>query len=408
MSQQFILPFDPSALSSITTAQLKALIEEAIPITSYGWIWHSSIEPPVPSAFQQRCIWYDSVAKKLKRYDSATGHFVTIDIDITIADNTLPAEKLKITGATYRQVLAVGFTEAEWATITDLITAGSLTVDKLINTGASKVLITDALGVNTWQDVSAFVSSISSMLPPPGNRSIMADYMNWVANLFGTTTGTTTDYVLTLTPNPASPVFTIGNGSSTSMIFWCKFHATNTGAATLMVNGSKKTLKKNGTQDLIAGDVAANTIHLVAYDGTNFQVLSPLVPSFKRWVEQDLGPVAFASKVSGTFAHTLGVMPSVVQGYYRKVASGGSDTFAVGDRLLAESVFIDAAASGDLWSPSVAIYIPTGAPSITTVGYCFGYQTGGYQLRTIDTSASTYINLLAADWELSIKVGAFI
>ena len=406
MSQQFILPFDPSALSSITTAQLKALIEEAIPITSYGWIWHSSIEPPVPSAFQQRCIWYDSVAKKLKRYDSATGHFVTIDIDITIADNTLPAEKLKIVGATYRQVMAVGLTKAEWATITDLITAGSLTIDKLINTGAGKVLVTDALGVNTWQDVSAFVSSISSMLPPPGNRSIMADYMNWVANLFGTTTGTTTDYVLTLTPNPASPVFTIGDGSSTSMIFWCKFHATNTGAATLMVNGSKKTLKKNGTQDLIAGDVAANTIHLVAYDGTNFQILSPLVPSFKRWVEQDLGPVAISHFGSGTLPHTLGVMPSLVQGYFRKIASAGADVFAVGDRVKAEDMLLYTPASRIIISSPVTIYIPTGATSITHIGYNFGRFTG-YYMRPSDGSGS-YPVTVAADWELIIKVGAFI
>jgi hypothetical protein len=52
----------------------------------------------------------------------------------------------------------------------------------------------------------------------------------------------------------------------------------NTGAATLNVNGlGAKTIKKFGTaNDLATGDILANQIVTVIYDGTNFQMTSAL------------------------------------------------------------------------------------------------------------------------------------
>lgn len=50
---------------------------------------------------------------------------------------------------------------------------------------------------------------------------------------------------------------------------------TNTGAATLAVNGlATKTIKKSATIDLSVNDIIANQIVTVVYDGTNFQMLS--------------------------------------------------------------------------------------------------------------------------------------
>lgn len=49
----------------------------------------------------------------------------------------------------------------------------------------------------------------------------------------------------------------------------------NTGACTLNVNGSgAKTIKKDVSSDLSTGDILANQIVTVVYDGTNFQVVS--------------------------------------------------------------------------------------------------------------------------------------
>ena len=51
----------------------------------------------------------------------------------------------------------------------------------------------------------------------------------------------------------------------------------NTGACTLDVNGlGAKTIKKNASSDLATGDILANQIVKVIYDGTNFQMMSPI------------------------------------------------------------------------------------------------------------------------------------
>jgi hypothetical protein len=56
-----------------------------------------------------------------------------------------------------------------------------------------------------------------------------------------------------------------------------KAGAANTGTATLDVNGlGPVSIKKNGTQNLAAGDIQPNLILSLLFDGTNFQVLSPL------------------------------------------------------------------------------------------------------------------------------------
>jgi hypothetical protein len=53
-----------------------------------------------------------------------------------------------------------------------------------------------------------------------------------------------------------------------------KFNAANTGPATLTVNGiSAIAIKKNGTDALVSGDIAANQIYILQYDGTNFQLV---------------------------------------------------------------------------------------------------------------------------------------
>lgn len=56
-----------------------------------------------------------------------------------------------------------------------------------------------------------------------------------------------------------------------------KAGAANTAAATLNVNGlGPVAIKKNGTQNLAAGDIQPNLIVSLLFDGTTFQVLSPL------------------------------------------------------------------------------------------------------------------------------------
>jgi len=64
----------------------------------------------------------------------------------------------------------------------------------------------------------------------------------------------------------------------TGMPIFFKAENTNTGASTLDINGlGVKTIKKNGASDLAAGDIEAGQITIIAYDGTNFQLLNPVI-----------------------------------------------------------------------------------------------------------------------------------
>lgn len=75
-------------------------------------------------------------------------------------------------------------------------------------------------------------------------------------------------YAITLAPAVTAYV--------TGQTFIFKAGAANTGAATLNVNGlGAKTIKKAYNSDLATGDILANQIVQVTYDGTNMQMMSP-------------------------------------------------------------------------------------------------------------------------------------
>jgi hypothetical protein len=76
-------------------------------------------------------------------------------------------------------------------------------------------------------------------------------------------------YAITLTP--AVTAYAAGQ------VFNFRAGTANTGACTLAVNGlSAITIKKALNVDLATGDILANQIVTVVYDGTNFQMLSPV------------------------------------------------------------------------------------------------------------------------------------
>lgn len=53
-----------------------------------------------------------------------------------------------------------------------------------------------------------------------------------------------------------------------------KFGSANTGAATLNINSAGAVaIKKNVSEALVAGDIAAGSVHLLAFDGTNYQIV---------------------------------------------------------------------------------------------------------------------------------------
>jgi hypothetical protein len=101
----------------------------------------------------------------------------------------------------------------------------------------------------------------------------------------------------------------------------------NTGASTLDVNGlGAKSIKKNGTDDLVSGDIKAGQMVVVRYDGVNFQFVSP--PN--RVVADSLSMVGEAGASSALNYVDLN-MGNVKAGDRLLVSVFGSYTLSSGD-----------------------------------------------------------------------------
>ena len=102
-----------------------------------------------------------------------------------------------------------------------------------------------------------------------GNR-VQAGWVN-----YGTTGGTATAYTLTF--SPAMPGYVAGQ------CFVFKPHVTNTGAATLNVQGlgAKSLAKRSGSSlvPLVAGDLLLNRLSQACYDGTDLQLMGTVSDS---------------------------------------------------------------------------------------------------------------------------------
>lgn len=113
------------------------------------------------------------------------------------------------------------------------------------------------------------------------NEEFMNQYRTTVATtealksiIYGTDGGSTDDYVISLAPTPTA----YNNMIGVPITF--KANTANTGACTLNINSlGAKTIKKNYNSDLITGDIVANQIITVVYDGTNFQMQTHLPPT---------------------------------------------------------------------------------------------------------------------------------
>jgi len=106
------------------------------------------------------------------------------------------------------------------------------------------------------------------MVQPSGNGAVV----------FGADSGSTDSYAIT--PTPAVRAYADLTG--VPVIF--KANTVNTGAATLQVSGlaSPPTIVKSYNGTLDNGDIKAGQWVCVTFDGTNFQLLSPVTPSSAR------------------------------------------------------------------------------------------------------------------------------
>ena len=199
-----------------------------------------------------------------------------------------------------------------------------------------------------------------------------------------TSTGTDA-YAITVSPNLGS--------YAAGQKFTFKADVANTGAATLNVNSlGAVSIKKYVSSDLATGDIAANQVVLVEYDGTNFQMLSPIstvptvqvftasgtytTPTGVKYIEvEGVGAGANGGSTTnggtGTFQAGAGGSPG---GYFKKrilaASLGATETVTIGTNAgtRTTSFGAHASATGGTDSSAATVSVKPGAPGVGTGG----------------------------------------
>ncbi len=140
--------------------------------------------------------------------------------------------------------------------------------------------------------------SLSTILPS-ANIVLPKNYL-YGLHTYAADAGASDTYAITLSPSPVS--------YETGMVIKFKANTANTGAATINVNSiGAKTIKKNYNSDLATNDIVANQIVEAIYDGTNFQLLSPIGGSVSQAGSETYAADAGASD---TYVITLSPAPA--------------------------------------------------------------------------------------------------
>ena len=151
-------------------------------------------------------------------------------------------------------------------------------------------------------------TAINGSLATDGSNASAAPIFNGTLTPI-TTGGGTTAY--TLTTSMSLTGFTVFK------IFYVKWNVTNTGAATLNVDGIGAVNLRRGSNALVAGDLVAGNINTVAYDGTNFQVMEANAP-----LDQTLATIAALSPTTDQMIYFTGTDTAATTGINANARTG--------------------------------------------------------------------------------------
>lgn len=148
----------------------------------------------------------------------------------------------------------------------------------------------------------------------------------------------------------------------------------NTGAATINIDSlGAKSITKNGTTALAAGDLTANRMTVVVYDGTQFQLVNPPASSgVLTNGNTAIGTSALNSLTSGSLNAAFGYEAA------KSLTTGGTNT-AVGYQALRSGTD----ANYNVGVGYQALYSLASSPSNSNIG--IGYQAG-YVLNGVTSS----------------------
>ena len=225
-----------------------------------------------------------------------------------------------------------GFTKGDSIYISD--TPGSLTSTpgtKTVQVGyahsATEVFFAPTnFKTNPTQDEKDALAGTSGT-PSTSNKYVTDDDADKTTTVdaYAADAGSTDTYVITLSPAPSA--YTAG------MTVKFKANTINTGAATLNVNSlGAKAITKNGTTVLEDGDILANQVVTLIYDGTQFQLQTPQATTpannYAVGIDSRAGDAASGTQ---TIAHGLGRVPIIVRITVTKETTGSSASFGTFD-----------------------------------------------------------------------------
>lgn len=165
--------------------------------------------------------------------------------------------------------------------------------------------------VPTQGENDALVGDNTDIAVGTGNKFVTQTGLQHGAEFYAADSGATDVMVVTLSPIPTS--YTAG------MVLKVKANHTNT-STTPTINANAlgaKTITKNGTAVLVAGDILINQVITLMYDGTQFQLQNPpaLTPPLRVNYKNGTNNTWTMATASGTLnlAHGLGIIPKYIR-----------------------------------------------------------------------------------------------
>lgn len=213
----------------------------------------------------------------------------------------------------------------------------------------------------------------------------VSDIQNQTA-VYAADTGAANAYVITLTPAPSA--------YAAGQRFAFKATNANTTTSTLNVNAlGVKTLKKNGGVDnLETGNIVAGQIVEVEYDGTNLQVVSPIVgttPIFTKAYESTAQTITSGGTL--TLAHGMGISAKIAQVWLKCVSAEGG--YSVNDEVLYLGM--------DDGNTSIGASI---VPDTINLNIRYGSQTKTFKI--VDKSDGSTHSITNSSWNCIFKAYA--
>jgi hypothetical protein len=141
--------------------------------------------------------------------------------------------------------------------------------------------LSDSIARNGETTITGNIPFSNFKLTGLGSATVRTDAVNYGqvidnSGRYSSVSGTNT---IVLSLNPALTVYPTGG------VFYFKSAATNTGNVTININGlGAKSIKKQtlgGVVELKPGDIQGGTMHAIAYDGVQFQLLSAAGEGFR-------------------------------------------------------------------------------------------------------------------------------